>query len=63
MELTRRETQILLYAISLAIQKETRGVELLKSEGSALGIKAAIIERTNQLAELDRLRERLQQNI
>ena len=58
-ELTKRETQVLLYAVGLALEKERKAVEMLNRETHALGITQAIVERTKQLAELDRLRERL----
>ena len=60
MELTKSERQTILYALGLAIEKETAAVAKLKTEVRAEGITRAIVERSQHVKALDRLRERLQ---
>ena len=60
MNLTRREAQTLVLAVGVAIDKERRAIEqLLKGEVRADGLKRVIQERTQHVAELDRLRSKL----
>jgi len=60
MELTKRETQLLLLAIGSAIEKEKAAIDGLKTERQkALGIQEAIVERSRNIADLDRIRKRL----
>ena len=59
MTFTKRETQTLVLAISVAIDKERHALEGLKTEVRQHGVKAAIDERTRHVGELQRLRSRL----
>jgi hypothetical protein len=59
MDLTKRETQVLVLAIGTAIQKEKAALDGLKIEIPELGIRQAIAERSRNIADLDRIRKRL----
>jgi hypothetical protein len=59
MDLTKRETQVLVLAIGTAIEKEKSALDGLKTEIPELGIKQAIAERSRNIAELDGIRKRL----
>ena len=59
MELTKREKQILVLAISLAIEKETQALESLRRQVRQLDMSKAISERTKYVEELSQLRGRL----
>jgi hypothetical protein len=59
MELTKRETRVLVLAIGVALEKEGQALKELQSEVKMLDIQAAIAERTRYMRELDSLRMRL----
>jgi hypothetical protein len=59
MDLTKRETQVLILAIGAAIERETNVLNSLKREIRQMDTTRAISERTKYVVELGRLRDRL----
>ena len=57
--LSKSEVQTMVLAISTAIEKESRAIQLLQGEVRQFDIREAMTQRVQHVKELDRLREKL----
>ncbi len=59
MELTKAETRLIVLAIGTAIEQETLAIRRLEREQPGGDIKAVIAQRSQNILDLGRLRDRL----